>query len=201
MKSVPRLYAIADASFGDPVGLSRALFAGGARLVQIRNKTAGAAELLAQVEDVMRFAPPDAQVVVNDRVDVALLAKAGVHLGQDDFPVLEARSILGDSAILGISTHNLDQALRANELPVDYIAVGPIYATTTKSNPDPVVGVEQLAEICRKVTKPVVAIGGLTLDRAERVFAAGARSLAVIRDLSASEDIAGRTRQWIEVCH
>jgi thiamine-phosphate pyrophosphorylase len=192
-----RLYAIADASFGDCVRLAEALFAGGARLVQVRNKKAGAREFLSQVERILSFAPPDGRVVVNDRVDVALLAgAAGVHLGQTDLPPAAARQILGPGRIIGFSTHNLEQAVEADSLPVDYIAVGPVFETSTKDNPDPVVGVEQLAIICRAVKKPVVAIGGITLDNAKAALSAGATSVAVIRDLLAHEDVAQRTRMF-----
>jgi thiamine-phosphate pyrophosphorylase len=192
-----RLYAIADASFGDCVRLAEALFAGGARLVQVRNKKAGAREFLNQVERILSFAPSDGRVVVNDRVDVALLAgAAGVHLGQKDLPPAAARQILGPGRIIGFSTHNLEQAVEADSLPVDYIAVGPVFETSTKDNPDPVVGVEKLAIICLAVKKPVVAIGGITLDNAKAALSAGATSVAVIRDLLAHEDVAQRTRMF-----
>ena len=192
-----RLYAIADESFGDCVRLAEALFAGGARHVQVRNKKAGAREFLSQVERILSFAPPDGRVVVNDRVDVALLAgAAGVHLGQTDLPPAAARRILGPGRIIGFSTHNLEQAKGADSLPVDYIAVGPVFATSTKDNPDPVVGIEKLAIICRAVKKPVVAIGGITLDNAKAALSAGATSVAVIRDLLAHEDVAQRTRMF-----
>lgn len=192
-----RLYAIADASFGDCVRLAEALFAGGARLVQVRNKKAGARDFLSQVERILSFAPSDGRVIVNDRVDVALLAgAAGVHLGQTDLPAAAARQILGPDRIIGFSTHNLEQAVEADSLPVDYIAVGPVFATSTKDNPDPVVGVEKLAMICRAVKKPVVAIGGITLDNAKAALGAGAASVAVIRDLLAHPDVAQRTRMF-----
>ena len=192
-----RLYAIADASFGDCVRLAEALFAGGARLVQVRNKKAGVREFLSQVERILSFAPSDGRVIVNDRVDVAVLAgAAGVHLGQTDLPPAAARQILGPGRIIGFSTHNLEQAVEADSLPVDYIAVGPVFATWTKDNPDPVVGVEKLAIICRAVKKPVVAIGGITLDNAKAALSAGATSVAVIRDLLAHEDVAQRTRMF-----
>jgi thiamine-phosphate pyrophosphorylase len=191
------LYAIADAAFGDCVRLAEALFAGGARLLQVRNKKAGAGEFLSQVERILSFAPSNGRVIVNDRVDVALLAgAAGVHLGQTDLPPVAARQILGPGRIIGFSTHNLEQAVEADSLPVDYIAVGPVFATSTKDNPDPVVGVEKLAMICRAVKKPVVAIGGITLDNAKAALDAGAASVAVIRDLLAHEDVAQRTRMF-----
>src|SRR5271167_3867038 len=123
MPPLPRLYAIADAAFGDPVQLAEALFSGGARLVQIRSKKASAREFLQQVEGVLAIAPPDAQVIVNDRADVALIAgAAGVHLGQTDLPPASAReyTLLGPDRIVGFSTHNMEQALEADKLRVDY---------------------------------------------------------------------------------
>ena len=199
MKPFPRLYAIADASFGDPVTLAEALFEGGARLVQVRNKKAGARELLDQVERILSLAPHDARVIVNDRVDVARVADAGgVHLGQDDLAPDAARRILGAHRIVGFSTHNLDQALEADKLPVDYVAVGPIFPTSTKLNADPVLGIENLALICKSIRKPVVAIGGIQLENAHEVYEAGAHSIAVISDLLDSKDLPRRVRLWIE---
>jgi thiamine-phosphate pyrophosphorylase len=199
MNRFPRLYAIADASFGDPVRLARSLFDGGARLVQIRNKNACARELLDQVERVLAAAPHDARVLVNDRADVAQIAEAaGVHLGQTDLPPSSARRILGPDRIIGISTHNMEQAVKASREPVDYIAVGPIFATSTKENPDPVVGLERLSQISKVVQVPIVAIGGIRLETASDVIRAGAASVAVIRDLLAVPDVAARTGCWIE---
>ena len=154
MIPLPRLYAIADASLGNPVQLTRSLFEGGARLVQIRNKAAGAGELFDQVKQILSFAPPDATVLVNDRVDVALLTGAhGVHLGQDDLPVVYARQILGTHTQIGFSTHTLEQALKADLLAVDYIAVGPIFPTQTKGDASAVVGLEQLEQILPEHSK------------------------------------------------
>lgn len=198
MKPLPRLYAIADASFGDPIRSAENLFNGGVRLLQVRNKKGSAQELLTQLERILSFAPPDAEIIVNDRVDAALIAGAGVHLGQSDLPPKEARRVLGSERAIGFSTHNFEQALQADKLPVDYIAVGPIFPTSTKENPDPVVGLDRLAEICRAVRKPVVAIGGIQLADAREVIGAGAASIAVIRDLLNSQDISLRTRQWFE---
>ena len=196
MTSLPRLYAIADSSFGDCVRIAAALFTGGARLIQIRNKKAGAKELLEQVEQVIALAPADARVIVNDRVDVALLSgAAGVHLGQADLPPAAARRILGPDKIIGFSTHNLGQAIEAEELPVDYIGVGPVFATITKENPDPVLGMEALARICGAVSKPVVAVGGITLTSARDVLNTGAHSVAIIKDLLGHGEIAARVRE------
>ncbi|PYS00704.1 MAG: thiamine phosphate synthase [Acidobacteria bacterium] len=198
MTSLRRLYAISDASFGDPVRLAQALFDGGARLVQVRNKKASARSLFNQVESILKRAPADASVIVNDRVDVArITGAAGVHLGQSDIGVVEARRILGPDQIIGFSTHNLEQALAASKLPADYIAVGPIFPTSTKLNAEPVVGLEKLATICKAVQKPVVAIGGIRLENAAEVLAAGPHSIAVVSDLLSAADIQARVREWI----
>ena len=198
MTSLLRLYAISDASFGDPVRLAQALFDGGARLVQVRNKKASARSLFNQVESILKRAPADASVIVNDRVDVArITGAAGVHLGQSDIGVVEARRILGPGQIIGFSTHNLEQALAASKLPADYIAVGPIFPTSTKLDAEPVVGLEKLATICKAVQKPVVAIGGIRLENAAEVLAAGPHSIAVVSDLLSAADIQARVREWI----
>jgi thiamine-phosphate pyrophosphorylase len=200
MTFLPPLYAISDALFGDPVSLAQALFEGGARLVQVRNKKASARELFDQVESILEKAPEDACVIVNDRVDVARMTRAaGVHLGQSDLGVVEARRILGAGQIVGFSTHNLDQALAANQLPADYIAVGPIFPTSTKWNAEPVVGLEKLAAICKAVQKPVVAIGGIRLENAAEVFAAGPHSIAVVSGLLSASDVRARVREWINL--
>ena len=199
MKPLPRLYTFADASFGDPVRLAEALFNAGARIIQVRNKRGSARELLEQVERILSFAPRGAEIIVNDRVDVALISGAGgVHLGQDDVPPVEARRILGLDRMIGFSTHNLEQAMRAEKLPVDYVAVGPIFLTATKERPDAVVGLENLSAICQAIRKPVVAIGGIKLENAEDVLKAGATSVAVISDVLSAPDLASRVQSWIE---
>jgi thiamine-phosphate pyrophosphorylase len=180
--------------------LAKHLFDGGARLVQVRNKKGSTRELLNQVDRILSFMPDDATIIVNDRADVALIAGAGgVHLGQADLPPAKARQILGPDFVIGISTHNLGQAVEAARLPVDYIAVGPIFLTTTKENPDPVIGLETLATICKAAGKPVVAIGGIKLEHVVEVLQAGASSIAVIRDVLGAPDIAARVKRWIEV--
>ena len=200
MKALPRLYAIADASFGDPVRLVTSLIAGGARLIQLRDKNASPRELLDKVDQVIALARTDVRLIVNDRVDIARIAgAAGAHVGQTDLPPTAVRSVLGPGAIVGFSTHNVEQAVEADKLPIDYIAVGPIFPTSTKENPDPVLGLEGLLKISKVVHKPVVAIGGIRLENAAEVLKAGAHSIAVIRDLLDSADVQGRTRQWIKV--
>ena len=199
MMVLPRLYPIADAQFGDVVQIAESLLQGGARLIQLRDKNAAAREFLNRVERVLALAPADARIIVNDRVDIARISgAAGVHLGQTDLPPVMARKILRSEQIVGFSTHNLQQALEADNLPVDYVAVGPIFPTSTKQNPDPVVGLEGLTSISKVVHKPIVAIGGIRIENAREVLKAGAHSIAVIRDLLNSSDIVNRTREWIE---
>lgn len=198
MIPLPRLYAVADGAFGDPVRLASELFEGGARLVQIRHKGASSRILFEEVENVLRNAPPNSTVFVNDRPDVArLVGASGVHLGQEDIHPSDARPILMADQWVGYSTHNLSQALEADRAPVDYIAVGPIFATSTKDDAAPVLGLARLREICSRVHKPVVAIGGITLEAAPEVLACGAVSVAVIGDLLRQGNVAERTRTWV----
>ncbi len=186
------------------------LLAGGARLIQLRDKDASARELL----DAARACLPEtraagAKLIINDRVDVALTADAdGVHLGQEDLTVAEAREILGPDKIIGISTHSQDQFLAALDTSADYIAIGPIYPTTTKENPSPVVGLDLLRDAKSIADRPLVAIGGINHARAKEVLAAGADSLAVISalypwpevlDLTSKPDIVGSVRAFLEV--
>ena len=198
MISLPPLYAVADAAFGDPVELARQLFDGGARLVQVRNKLAGAGALLRQVEATLQIAPKGCRVIVNDSVDVALLSgAAGVHLGQADLPAAKARSLLPPNSIIGVSTHSLAQALRCQTEPVDYIAAGPVFQTSTKSDAEPTIGLDGLREICASVKLPVVAIGGITRQNARAVLECGVSSVAVISDLLRFEDVTHRTEEWL----
>src|SRR5438093_7861382 len=160
MNGFPRLYSIADATFGNPVEQAAALFEGGARFLQVRNKNANARTVLRQVEDILKIAPNDGSVIVNDRADVALISgAAGVHLGQTDLAPHRARRILQPHQIIGQSTHTLQQALEADRAAVNYIAVGPVFPTTTKTNPDPAIGLEGLRQICSRVRTPVVVVG------------------------------------------
>jgi len=137
---------------------------------------------------------------VNDRPDIARLAWAnGVHVGQDDLDVAAARAIVGSDAIVGISTHNLEQFKAAAETHADYLAIGPVFATRSKEKPDPVVGLELIREARRLTSKPIVAIGGITLERAAEVIAAGADSVAVISDILANKNPVARVQQYLEI--
>lgn len=164
----------------------RQLAEAGCRFVQIREKTATSRDFYTAVVESLAIARPyDMKVIVNDRVDIAIAAGGdGVHLGQDDLSPHLARRILGNEALIGYSTHSVDQAIAAIAMPVDYIAIGPIFSTSTKENPDPVIGLEGIREI-REAVGPanIVAIGGIGLENVAEVIAAGADSAAVISDL------------------
>jgi thiamine-phosphate pyrophosphorylase len=169
-------------------GLSHAqqvelLSAGGATFVQLREKQMPAREFYEQARAAVEVARRSGvTVIVNDRVDVALAANAhGVHLGQDDMPPDAARKLLGDEAIIGYSTHNIEQATEALSFPIDYLAIGPIFATSTKSDTSPVLGLDGLRAVRNAIgAVPLVAIGGISVANAREVIEAGADSVAVI---------------------
>jgi thiamine-phosphate pyrophosphorylase len=202
-----RLYAIVDsdacARAGRPVlDVAGGFLRGGVRLLQVRAKAASGAELLALVDAVSALAAPaGATVVVNDRVDVAGAASVGVHVGQDDLPPAVARRLLGPSAIVGCSTHTPAQLDAALAAPVSYVAYGPVFATTSKAAPDPVVGIDGVRMAAQRAAAaglPLVAIGGITLATAPAVLAAGAASVAVIGDLmDVSETPEARARRFL----
>jgi len=181
---LPRVYVLTDVQLS---GLSHAeqvelLSRGGATLIQLREKHMPAREFYEQAKIAVR---PGVQLIINDRVDVALAVGAhGVHLGQDDMPPEAARKLLGPNAVIGYSTHNIEQAIAATKLPIDYLAIGPIFATTTKSDTAPVLGLEGLRTVRHAIGAfPLVAIGGITHDNARKVIQAGADSVAVISAL------------------
>ena len=199
----PRLYAIMDASLlnSSEQAVAEMLAQSGAALIQYRNKQSSARRLFESVSQLLRILRPlAARLVVNDRPDIAALSGAdGVHVGQQDLGPAEARAIVGPACCVGVSTHSLEQVRAAADSPADYIAVGPIFPTATKERPDPVVGLDFI-RLARALTdKPLVAIGGITLERAPQVFAAGADSLAVARDLLTAADPVARVRQFLKV--
>ena len=199
---LPRLYVILDAAL-IPIPekeLARELAGAGVRLLQYRNKKASARELLHRSREVAEeLIPQGVCFLVNDRADVAVLAGAsGVHVGQEDLDAGQAKALVGAERYVGVSTHNLRQFHQAVTSPADYIAVGPIFATSSKDNPDPVVGTEFLRQVRPLTDKPIVAIGGITLERAKEVIEAGADSVAVISDILGAENPAVRARQYIE---
>ena len=187
-----RLYPLTDRRLS---GISHAeqvskLCGAGATLVQLREKILAPLDFYREAAAALRIARDrGAKIIVNDRVDIALALKAdGVHLGQDDLPPEAARRILGPDAIIGFSTHNLEQARLAARMPVDYVAIGPIFATSTKRGSDSPVGLQGLRLVRQAVGKvPLVAIGGITAENGQDVLSAGADAIAVIRDLWISD--------------
>jgi thiamine-phosphate pyrophosphorylase len=199
----PSLYAIMDAVLlpTSEMALAEMLAQSGVQLIQYRNKLASSRALFEVSRNLARsLAPRGVRLIVNDRPDIALLAQAGgVHVGQEDLGVEEARAVCGSGRWVGVSTHTLEQVEHADKTSAEYIAVGPIFATQTKQNPDPVVGLEFIGRARRLTAKPLVAIGGITLDRAAEAYSAGADSLAVARDLLAARDPAERARKYLEI--
>jgi thiamine-phosphate pyrophosphorylase len=186
--SLPHVYPITDVELS---GISHAeqvvlLADGGATFVQLREKKLPALDFYHQAKTALTVAAErGVRVIINDRVDIALaLGATGVHLGQDDLPPEEARKLLGNDAIIGYSTHSVRQAIAGAAFPVDYIAIGPIFETGTKANPDPVVGLEGLLAVRKAIgDMRLVAIGGITRENATSAVEAGADSVAVISSL------------------
>lgn len=188
-QNLPALYAILDvertvADGREPLAVALAFFSGGVRLLQVRAKQLGAGALLDLASQVVRAASPyGARVIVNDRADLAVLAGAnGVHVGQDDVPPALVRR-LHPVGLLGLSTHTVDQVLAALTTPATYIAVGPVFGTSTKDTGYGPVGLDFVRWAARQADRPVVAIGGITLENAPEVVDAGAASVAVISEL------------------
>ena len=186
---LPRLYAIVDASCfsGDMrkmAAFAAELTSAGATLVQYRNKIGSSREILSEGREVKRKLGSRTQFIMNDRPDLCLGADFdGVHLGQDDISVAGARKVLGQRKSIGLSTHNLAQFHDAAATSADYLALGPIFATRSKQDPDPEVGLKTVSEARKVTSKPIVAIGGITRENCRRVLDAGADSVAVISDL------------------
>jgi len=173
----------------------------GVRLLQYRNKKASARELYEGAKRLSSLlTPQDVTFVVNDRADVAWAAAAsGVHVGQEDLEAEAARAVIGTGKLLGVSTHTLEQFERAAASSADYIAVGPVFSTSTKANPDPVVGIELIRRVRVLTDKPIVAIGGITLERAGEVIQAGADSVAVVSNILLAPNPGQRARNYIDV--
>lgn len=186
----PRLYAIADADLLATQSLSLDLFvsellSAGVRLVQYRNKQGSARQVLENAGRLRRLCSGSSiKLILNDRADLARLAHCdGVHVGQDDLTAEDARSIIGPEHWIGISTHRAEQVMEADQTSCDYIAFGPIFRTSSKNNPDPVVGLAGLRQARASTRKPLVAIGGITRENCRAVIDAGADSVAVISAL------------------
>lgn len=201
MKFLPKVYPITDTLLSKISHAEQVerLIAGGARFIQLREKHAAAKDFCQTAAAAIEIArPKGAKIIINDRADIALALKAdGVHLGQDDLPPSEARKILGERALIGFSTHNLEQIEKARAYPVDYIAIGPVFGTTTKENPDPATGIEMIKRAREIIGElPLVAIGGITSENFREVLSAGADCVAIIGDLiSDAENI---TRKMLE---
>ena len=189
---LPRLYAIIDAGmFANEkdaalaiARLAEQLLAGGATLIQYRNKSGNGPQMLSQARELRRAA--GVKLIMNDRADLCLAAGFdGVHVGQDDLSPKGARVVVGNGRIIGVSTHNAEQLAAAAGTDVDYVAIGPVFPTSTKKQPDPVVGLEGVRRARAATRKPLVAIGGITRENCREVIEAGADCVAVVRDLFA----------------
>ncbi len=185
---LPRLYPILDrASFVDADLLfagARALCDAGCKLMQYRNKAGTAREALADARELRRICGREVMLIMNDRADLALMAEFdGVHVGQDDISVDSVRRIVGPRMIVGASTHNPEQLKAADQTSADYLAIGPVFATSSKENPDPVVELDGVRAARQLTTKSLVAIGGISAMNAKAVIEAGADSLALISAL------------------
>ncbi len=188
MIHLPRLYAILDcAHFSDTEALCLSaleLVAGGITLLQYRNKTENARQMLEQARELRRRLPSSVKLIMNDRADLCLASGFdGVHVGQDDLSPEGARKVIGKTLWLGVSTHNPEQLVAADKTSADYLAVGPVFPTPSKANPDPVVGLEGVRRARALTGKPLVAIGGITRENCRSVIEAGADAVAVISNL------------------
>ncbi len=189
---LPPFYPIVDTgrlakSGTAPLDFARVLARAGARIAQYRHKGEITRRRFEEAAAIAKlFRETGALFIVNDRADIALAVGAdGVHVGRDDLPPAEARRIVGPDLLLGCSTHNAAQLAAADAQPVDYLAIGPMFGTRSKENPDPVVGIENLPALRKLTGKPLAAIGGVSLENAGKLLAAGADSLAVISAVSA----------------
>lgn len=209
MASLPRFYPILDTGLLDARGVSAEaagseLLSAGARILQFRHKghfSRSVFEAASRINDLCWSS--GALFVMNDRADIARLLDAALHLGQDDLPPADARRILGPRSLVGFSTHNERQLRGAAAEPVDYLALGPIFGTGSKLNPDPVVGLDEFRRLRPLTARPLVAIGGIKRENARDVITAGADAIAVIGDLFAEPcnpaSIRMRAERWVEL--
>ena len=200
---LPKVYPITDTRITKLTHARQVqeLIEGGATIIQLRDKHASPKDFYESAEEALKIARKQkVKIIINDRVDIALALQAdGVHLGQDDLPPEHARKILGDAAIIGFSTHNLEQARRAVEFPISYLAIGPVFTTQTKENPDKTVGTEGVKRVREAIGDfPLVAIGGITSENFRDVLTAGAHSVAIISDLLPdAENIKWKMRNFL----
>ncbi|MCS6874956.1 MAG: thiamine phosphate synthase [Pyrinomonadaceae bacterium] len=202
--TLPRIYPITDCRISGKSHAEqvRLLIEGGAKIIQLREKKTSSKQFYLDAKQAISIAKAcGVKIIINDRADIAYLLEAdGLHLGQQDLMPRHARQLLGKKALIGYSTHSVEQAIEAVRMPIDYISVGPIFQTKTKENPDPAVGIEGLKEIRSIVGDfPIVAIGGITLQNARQVLNAGADSVAVISDILSSENIPKRVEAFLSV--
>jgi len=203
---LPRVYPILDTESLARHDISietaaASLLEGGAGILQIRHKQHWSRAVFDAARTVGRLCrEAGAELIVNDRADFALLLEAGLHVGQDDLSPRDARMLLGRAAAIGFSSHNPAQLCAAGGEPVDYVALGPVFGTRSKQNPDPVVGVEEVRRSRALVDKPLVAIGGITLANALEVLRAGADSVALIAgllpDVVTAQSLRKRMEEW-----
>ena len=199
---LPNIYPIIDISLisSDKIGkTAQAVIDGGAKILQLRAKKLSSREFLETARIIRKITKDKGTIfIVNDRIDIALLTDAdGVHLGQDDLPVKEARRLLGNNKIIGYSTHNIREALEAKKLPVDYISFGPIFATKTKEDAQTPKGLKGLDEVMKAVKIPIVAIGGITETNMAHVLKQGVESVAMISEILAAKDISQKINRLI----
>jgi len=203
---LPRFYPILDPEIAirhaiDPIAAAEQILEGGATILQFRHKGFFSRTVFAQLERVAELCR-DAGVlfVVNDRADLAALTNAALHLGQDDLTPTAARKVVGAKTLIGYSTHNERQLRAAAAEPANYLALGPIFGTASKQNPDPIVGLDELRRLRPFTDRPLVAIGGITRTNAQSVLAAGADSVAIIGDLFAENgNVRARTEEWLSL--
>ena len=198
--TVPNFYPIVDNA-----DAAEAILEAGARILQFRHKSFFLRDVFEQAQRIAALCrDAGALFVINDRADIAMLLDAALHLGQDDLPPADARRIMPPGRIVGYSTHNADQLRAGDREPVDYLAIGPIFTTGSKQNPDPVVGLDRLRTLRALTQKPLVAIGGITRETALSVFEAGADSVAIIGDLypqpRTKASLRARAEEWLAIC-
>ena len=203
---IPAFYPLVDTGCGLPAAAAaEAILEAGARVLQFRHKGFFSREVFEEAEKVASLCrDAGALFVMNDRADVAMLLEAALHLGQDDLPPADARRIMPPHRVIGFSTHNADQLRAGDREPVDYLAIGPIFVTGSKQNPDPAVGIDRLCTLRPLTRKPLVAIGGVTRKNAPAVFEAGADSVAIIGDLYpqplTKASLRARAEEWLAIC-
>lgn len=198
-----RLYAITDERFHpgrDLLAVMEESLLGGADVIQLRDKTGSKRDILRKAKALRSLTRKyGALFIVNDHIDIALAADAdGVHLGQDDLPLAEARNILGPGKIIGISTHSIEQAREAERGGADYIGVGPVFPTRTKADVTDSVSVSYVRQASAEIRIPFVAIGGIKLHNVDEVLAAGATRICAVSEIVGSADVKGTCETFMQ---